>query len=125
MGFQCDDEINAEEDLLFETGIFATWQLTSQTINGIGELTPLPETFLEFYPDSNTQDNRGEYNLEEPMSNTVGEFIMDLTESTITFKRAGGSDISYAYVMNSSKDLITFTFTESDAQFEQEWTKKF
>ncbi|MDT0608321.1 hypothetical protein [Croceitalea rosinachiae] len=125
MAFQCDDEINAEEDLLFESGIYAGWQLTSQSIDGISDLTPLPETLLEFYPDNNTQDNRGEYNLEELSANIVGVFIMDQTEQTITFKREGSSDVIYDYTINSDKDFITFSFTESDAQFEQGWTKRF
>lgn len=125
MAFQCDDEINAEEDLLFESGIYAGWELTSQSIDGISDLTPLPETLLEFYPDNNIQDNRGEYNLEELSANIVGVFIMDQTEQTITFKREGISDIIYDYTINSDKDFITFSFTESDAQFEQGWTKRF
>lgn len=88
-------------------------------------MTPSSEMILEFYPDSNTQDNRGEYNLEEPSANTVGIFIMDETEQTITFKREGREDIVYGYIMNPAKDFITFTFTESNAQFEQGWEKRY
>jgi len=125
MAFQCDKEINAEEDLLFESGIYAGWELHSQTVNGVTDLTPPPEMILEFYPDDNTQDNKGEYNLEEPSANTIGIFIMDQTEQTITFKREGREDLIYSYIINPAKDLITFTFTESNAQFEQEWGKRY
>ncbi len=123
MAFQCDEEINAEEDLLIDTGIYAGWALTSETVNGVTIMTPTPEMILEFYPDKNTQDNRGSYNMEEPSANTIGTFIMDQTEQTITFKREGKKDIVYNYLINSEKDFITFRFIESDALFENGWRK--
>lgn len=125
MAFQCDKEINAEEDLLFETGIYAGWELDSQTVNGVTDLTPPPEMFLEFYPDDNTQDNKGGYDLEEPSAYTGGIFIMDQTEQTITFKREGKEDLIYGYIIDPAKDYVTFIFTESNAQFEQGWRKRY
>jgi hypothetical protein len=125
MAFQCEDDINFEEDLLFDSGIYAAWELQDQTVNGVTDLMPPPQMILEFYPDSNVQDNRGEYNLEEPSANTIGIFIMDQTRETITFKREGREDIIYGYILNPAKDYITFTFTESDAQFEQGWRKQY
>ena len=123
MAFQCEDEIDVEEDSLFDTGIYAGWVLDSQTINGVTELTPLPEMILEFYPDNNAQDNKGEYNLEEPSSNTIGIFVMDMTEQKIIFEREGRDNIIYGYSINAAKDYIIFTFSESDAQFEQGWRR--
>jgi hypothetical protein len=125
MAFQCEDEVNVQEDLLFESGIYGGWELASQTVNGVTDMMPLPEMILEFYPDGNTQDNRGEYNLEEPFANTVGVFIMDQIEQTIAFKREGKEDIVYGYIIHPDKDFITFTFVESNAQFEQGWRKKY
>jgi hypothetical protein len=125
MAFQCDDEINIEQDSLFDSGIFGGWELSSQTINGITDLTPPLEMILEFYPDKNIRDNRGEYNLEEPFNNTIGIFIMNEEQQTITFKDEDIDDIIYGYSIDPAKDNITFTFTESNAQFEQVWQKKY
>jgi hypothetical protein len=128
MAFQCDDEINIEQDTLFESGIYGGWELSSQTINGITDLTPPLEMILEFYPDKNIRDNRGEYNLEEPFNNTIGIFIMNEEQQTITFKDEDIDDIDdiiYGYSIDPTKDNITFTFTESNAQFEQVWQKKY
>lgn len=125
MAFQCDDEINIEQDTLFESGIYGGWELSSQTINGITDLTPPLEMILEFYPDKNIRDNRGEYNLEEPFNNTIGIFIMNEEQQTITFKDEDIDDIIYGYSIDPTKDNITFTFTESNAQFEQVWQKKY
>jgi hypothetical protein len=125
MAFQCDDEINIEQDSLFDSGIFGGWELSSQTINGITDLTPPLEMILEFYPDKNIRDNRGEYNLEEPFNNTIGIFIMNEEQQTITFKDEDIDDIIYGYSIDPTKDNITFTFTESNAQFEQVWQKKY
>lgn len=123
MAFQCEDDLNIEEDLLFESGIYGGWELSSQTINGISDMMPLPEVILEFYADNNTLDNRGEYNLEEPSVNTVGVFIMDQLEQSITLQKEGGADIIYGYIINPSKDRIRFSFTENNTQVEQGWQK--
>ncbi len=105
--------------------MYGGWELSSQTVNGITDMTPPPEMILEFYPDNNIQDDRGEYNLEEPSNSTIGIFIMNETQQVITFKRDGKDDIIYGYSINPAKDYITFTFTESNAQFEQGWRKRF
>ena len=125
MAFQCEEDVDFEQDSLFESGIYGGWELISQTVNGVTDMTPPPEMILEFYPDNNIQDDRGEYNLEEPSNSTIGIFIMNETLQSITFKRDGKDDIIYGYSINSTKDYLTFTFTESNAQFEQGWRKKF
>ncbi len=124
MAFQCEEDVNLEQDALFESGIYGGWELSEQTVNGITDMIPPPEMILEFYPDKNIQDDRGEYNLEETSNNTVGTFIMNEAEQAITFKRQGKDDIIYGYAINPTKDYITFTFTDSNAQFEQGWRKK-
>lgn len=125
MAFQCEDDVNFEQDSLFESGIYGGWELSSQTVNGVTDMTPPPEMILEFYPDKNIQDDRGEYNLEEPFDSAIGIFIMNETQQSITFKRDGKDDIVYGYTINSAKDHISFTFTESNAEFEQGWRKSF
>lgn len=123
MAFQCDDEPNIEEDMLFESGIYGGWELASQTIDGTLDMTPLSEVILEFYPDADTQDNKGEYNLEEPSANTIGVFIMDELEQSITLQKEGAADIVYSYEITTSEGHITLTFTENNTQVEQGWQK--
>ena len=127
MAFQCGDDefINIEEDLLYESGIFGTWQLSNQTIDGVTALTPTPEIILEFYADSNLDDATGDYNREEPSANIIGVFIVDRLEETITFRQSNKSDIIYGFTINENKDLMTFTYTEGDSQIEEEWIKLF
>lgn len=125
MAFQCEEDVNIEQDALFESGIYGGWVFSDQTINGISDMIPPPEMILEFSPDDNIQDDRGAYNLEETANNTVGIFIMNEAQQVITFKREGKDDIIFGYAISPTKDYITFTFTESDAQFEQGWRKSY
>ena len=123
MAFQCEDDIDIQEDLLSDSGIYAGWELVNQSINGLSDMLPAPDMTLEFYPDTNRQDRQGQFNLEEQTESTQGIFILDLTLKTITFKREDKADIVYEYILNSEKDYLTFSFTESHAQFEQGWRK--
>jgi hypothetical protein len=124
MAFQCEDNEPATmDDALLETGIYAAWQLNSQTINGVTLMTPPPEMILEFYPDENREDSRGDFDLEESSSVTYGVFIMDQEKGVITFKRDGKDDLVWDYSISQAKDYITFTYQEGESLMEEGWHK--
>lgn len=118
-----EDEINIEEDLLFETGIYGGWKLESQTTDGIADNLEMDEIFLEFYPDKNIQDNIGEYELEEPNKNTVGNFVLNESDLAIILLTEGQTDINYDYLINSANTYLTLSFTKNDMNIKQDWRK--
>ncbi|MCB0497055.1 MAG: hypothetical protein KDC79_13025 [Cyclobacteriaceae bacterium] len=120
--FQCDEEINVANDTLFDSGIFGTWEILDQTINGVSDMTGACCDFIHFYPDSNQKDSKGNFTFEETSANIDGTFILDQANQTITFQINDRDDLVYEYSINASKDYVSFTFTENNAQIVQGWS---
>ncbi|MGF1554982.1 lipocalin family protein [Paucihalobacter sp.] len=124
LAFTCDEDADINYDKLNELGILGEWEINSETINGISDLTVQCCKFIEFLPDSNNEDFNGLFTFnDDPSQSYNGVFTVDPTNQVITFQRDGNEDVVYSYTINGSQDTLSFTFTENDAIFEQNWVK--
>lgn len=124
MAFTCDEDTDINYDNLNELGIFGEWEINSETIDGISDLTVQCCRFIEFLPDSNNEDFSGLFNYSvQPTQSYDGIFTVDPTNQVITFQREGNEEVMYSYTINNSQDTLSFTFTENEAVFEQDWVK--
>lgn len=124
MIFTCDEDTDINYDNLNELGIFGEWEINSETIDGISDLTVQCCRFIEFLPDGNNEDFSGLFNYSvQPTQSYDGIFTVDPTNQVITFQREGNEEVMYSYTINNSQDTLSFTFTENEAVFEQDWVK--
>ena len=124
MAFTCDEDTDINYDNLNELGIFGEWEINSETIDGISDLTAPCCRFIEFLPDGNNEDFSGLFNYSvQPTQSYDGIFTVDPTNQVITFQREGNEEVMYSYTINNSQDTLSFTFTENEAVFEQDWVK--
>lgn len=125
MAFQCDEEVDVTVDQLYDSGIFGGWQLNDQTVAGITNMLPIDYRLLDFYPDNNKSDNQGNFTLEETSGNLSGTFILNQEEQTIVLKRENRDDMIYNYSMTSEKDILIFSYVESNSEFVETWIKQY
>lgn len=125
MAFQCDEVVDITVDQLNNSGIFGGWQLNDQTIAGITNMLPIDYRLFDFYPDSNKNDDQGNFTLEEPSTNLTGTFILNEEELTIIIRRENRDDLIYNYSMNIKKDVLTFSYVESNSEFVETWVKQY
>ena len=124
MIFTCDEDTDINYDNLNELGIFGEWEINSETIDGISDLAAPCCRFIEFLPDGNNEDFSGLFNYSvQPTQSYDGIFTVDPTNQVITFQREGNEEVMYSYTINNSQDTLSFTFTENEAVFEQDWVK--
>jgi hypothetical protein len=122
--FQCDDEIDITEDGLYESGLFGTWEITNETINGISDMLPKCCNFIEFYPDSNEKDLVGSYTYTDEFDDYYnGIFTVDLSSQIIIFDQYDNSQRIYEFTLDSAGEYLTFTFTENESELLQTWKK--
>lgn len=124
MAFTCDEDTDINYDNLNELGIFGEWEINSETIDGISDLTAQCCRLIEFLPDGNNEDFSGLFNYSvQPTQSYDGIFTVDPTNQVITFQREGNEEVMYSYTINNSQDTLSLTFTENEAVFEQDWVK--
>lgn len=124
MAFQCEEEIDITEDRLYETGLFGTWEIADETMNGISDMLPKCCIFFEFYGDSNDQDLVGTYTYTDELGDyTNGMFTVDKSKQLIIFDVDGSEQRIYEFALDSFAEYLTFTFTENDIEYEQGWKK--
>lgn len=124
LAFSCEDDLTIENDFLFDTGIYGSWEMSDQTINGISDMKAICCRFLSFSPDQDETDKRGEFMLKESDSNVDGFFILDRSDRTITFQRDGSEDIVYDYTISNDKNYLTLIYSEDGTVIQEGWRKQ-
>lgn len=124
MAFTCGEEVKYPNDRLNDIGIFGTWEISDQSINGISDLTVKCCKFLDFTPDDDKQDFRGRFTYrEDGQQMAAGFFIVDPSQETVFFEWDKEKDLVYQYKFNDSMDFLTFSFSEDGSDFVEGWSQ--
>lgn len=113
MAFTCGEEVEYPNDRLLDIGIFGTWEISDESVNGISDLTGKCCRFLEFVPDEFNQDYRGRFTLRDGAVTTEGLFIVNPDQETIVFELDRERKLEYQYVFNVPMDSLIITFSEA------------
>lgn len=124
MAFQCEEDILIREDGLVATGILGKWEISNESVNGISDLSVKCCRFLEFREDENEKDLNGNFTYTEYDMLFEGTFTMNPSAQQIIFEQADRETLVYNYAINSSKDFLTFTYSDGDSDFEEGWIKR-
>lgn len=124
MAFQCEEDILPKEDKLYNTDLLGRWEIADETISGIQDLLPKCCEFFEFNIDENGDDLIGDfYYTDSSGTNTYGIFTVDTVNQTITFEQDGKQTIVYNYVLDATKEYLTFSFIQENRAYVQSWVK--
>ena len=123
--FQCEEDILIREDDLAETGILGKWEISNESVNGISDLSVKCCRFIEFSEDENTTDLEGSFTYKDELEMVFeGTFQLDPSVQQIMIKRKDRETLVYNYAINSSKDYLTFTYSDEDSEIEEGWIKR-
>lgn len=123
MAFTCGEEVEFPNDRLNDIGILGTWEISDESINGVSDLTVKCCKFIEFVPDDSKEDFRGRFTYRDGAVMSKGFFTVYPDEETIVFVFDGERETEYQYEFNVPMDSVTFTFSEDDSDFVQNWDK--
>jgi hypothetical protein len=124
MSFQCDEDILLKDDELYRTDLLGRWEIADETISGITDLLPKCCKFFEFNINNNGDDLIGDfYYTDSSGTNTNGIFTVDTVNQTITFEQEGKQPVVYNYVLDATKEYLTFSFNQDNKAYVQGWAK--
>ena len=123
MAFQCEEDILIQEDDLAETGILGKWEIANESVDGISDLSVKCCRFIEFREDENQKDLKGKFTYTEFDMLFEGTFTMNSPTQQIIFEQADRETLVYNYAINSSMDLLTFTYSDGNSDIEERWVK--
>lgn len=127
MAFQCEEEElhSIENDSLYTTKLIGGWEIESESTNGISDMTPKCCLFVDFYIDSNPDDNKGDYRYSDNTGVYNGGFTVNQTDDQIVFDNLDNQQLIYAFSVDESGENLSFTFTEDDVEILQYWVKTY
>ena len=124
LGFQCEDDIVTTDDILIETGLLGRWEIESETIDGISDLTRKCCRFFEFMPDDDVMDDRGLFVFTDSQGlENTGSFTLNESDQIIYLVDDDNDEFVIAYLLDPSLQNLTLTFTENGAEFVQGWVR--
>lgn len=123
LAFTCDEPVLDKNDFLINTGILGSWEISSETIDGISDLTAKCCQAFDFYADKNYKDFKGEFKYQYELGVKDGVFTLFPEDQKINFKQTDGKEFNYSYSISEDQDLLTFTFSDSDRIFRQGWRR--
>ena len=124
MAFQCEEDILPKEDKLYNTDLLGRWEIADETISGIQDLLPKCCQFFEFNIDENGDDLIGDFNYTDSFgTNIYGIFTVDTVNQTITFEQEGQQPIVYNYMLDTTKEHLSFSFNLDNKAYVQTWTR--
>jgi hypothetical protein len=117
-----DEEIKFPNDRLNDIWVLGPWEISSESINGISDITVNCCRFLEFVPDGDSSDFSGKFFYREGDRQVgQGSFTIDPNQKTIVFQQENQSESVYQYELDSGNDYVIFTFSENGSDFVQGW----
>ncbi|TFV95786.1 hypothetical protein E4S40_06070 [Algoriphagus kandeliae] len=124
MAFQCGEDIYSDDDLLLETGILNSWELSEESINGSSDLLPKCCKYFNFHLDGKSNDLVGRYTYHEDNSgNLDGVFILDPSKQEIIFKGDDGTEILASYSINDEQNYLVLSYQAGRTELVQGYTK--
>lgn len=115
-----EDDTQQKTDSLAEIGILGEWEIESRTTNGATDMTINCCDFITLGTGNQTDDYKGEFQREGDGYERGGEFEVSTLDETIEFK-FDNREVIYDYEI--SNDLITFTYSENEANIVENWRK--
>ncbi|MHA7843446.1 MAG: hypothetical protein ACX93I_09020 [Winogradskyella sp.] len=125
MAFQCESDDPAPLDSLETTGIFGRWEITDEIMNGtISDMLPRCCEFLEFEPDNNITDYKGNlsYTDTQGLVNN-GTFEVDTNNQTILFIYDNNDEFIFDFSINESEVNLAINFSEGGINYTQNWIR--
>lgn len=116
----CEKDEIEPTDNLEQFGILGKWGLQSITINGITDMSLHYDT-LEFKPDSEISDLKGEFTTSGAGYETNGVFVLNSVNNTIQFDY---DDTQKLYEFQISDNLINFAYSEDNHEIIESWRKE-
>ncbi len=124
MAFQCDEDIDFQDDTLIGTDLLGRWEIADESRDGISDLSVKCCRFFEFTLDGNPEDLTGRFLYEDGTGGFYeGIFTVDPDKQTILFERENRAPVTYDYVLNEPRDYLTFSFSENEAELVQGWKR--
>jgi hypothetical protein len=114
-----EEEVVVQPDRLEQVGILGAWRLQARAINGITNMSVHFDT-IEFETGSASDDLKGNFRSVSPGSETDGQFEVNTGEQTILFRF---NDSELVYVFHIPGNDMTFTFTDDDDLFIEDWSR--
>lgn len=118
--FGCSGDDPAPYDRLDDTGLLGTWEISSQTINGMTNPSVVCCEFNEFTVDENPDDLRGNYRTYGTGPEATGTFLVNELQSTISVERATDTTLLDYSLLN---DNLTIEYMEDSTSIELEYVR--
>ncbi|MFO7719320.1 MAG: hypothetical protein R6W85_02625 [Gillisia sp.] len=116
----CDKDQVEQIDNLEQTGVLGMYKLETRIVNGISSLAIECCDYIEFKTDSEPGDLKGVFRAFGVGYETNGVFELNPSTNTIQFEY---NDTQTSYGFKSLEDVITFTYSEDNAEIIEYWRK--
>ena len=105
---QEDDEV---VDLLTQSSFLGTWEIQSETMDGVSDLSAKCCRFITFKTDDNIEDLIGLYESDEFGTMSQGAFTVNRTALSLSFTPTDGESFDREYSFNAEMNLLTLTYS--------------
>ncbi len=125
LAFQCESDEIEVADNLDTTGLFGSWEIQDEIINGnISDMIPKCCEFLRFDKDGDVSDNIGllTYTDSQGLVND-GIFEVDLDNQTILIIYDDNDTFMFDFSVNNAQEILTIDFSENGTNYTQTWIR--